>query len=1629
MKLGRWSVLLTLTWFVGGLVALIHSEHPRGRVVGKVIASETGQTLSKAEIWFDHPKGTWKAMSNEEGYFELSNLPTGIYTVTASTYAHRLKATKFALREGETRNLLIALDPIEPFLEIIHPQTVFHPEEIVKVGVRGFIPSDELEIQVWQVQMGRALKSVPLTSVLSFLEEVRWGWWRGVWELRDALKNFSACLTKVSEMAVPITQRDGEGVFLQFVPIPLPSEGIYLVRISAESLERVAVIELTKIGLVAKVGSDREGRAIALVYAANLKTGEPVKGVKISVWLRERLVGRERDRLIASSATDANGMVRFLLTEMNGDVGDCFLVASQPNSQKLWPIAWVALNECALEDSFASREPIVGKIYTDRPVYRPGNTVHFKGIARKQSPKGYRLLKSTVFSVLVRDPHGNIVHRADTPINGFGSFYGSFTLSDEAPVGVYTIEAEVLRDEGEGGKIEGSFSVAAYRKPEVYINVKPARRRFSRSETVTVTITSRYYFGMPVSGAEVSYWIARLPVLDESEGFEWGEGRGGEIVLEGRTKTDSNGQAVISFRLKDSPPETPPFSENRYEVHVVVEAEGYFPVEGSTSFIVTQGDWKLTISAEPSFGCEEEAIIAKVKVTHWDTRKPQASAVIRWRSGMVEWLGRETKIRWKFNGECKTDKNGEAKWQFVPEESGDWVIEAVVRDQRRNSIGAETYLWVMPRRYTSPFSPKSPPLQLWLDKTSYRVGEEAKIAVRSKLENATVLVTVEGGRLHSFKLLNLRNGMAQWRFKLAEDLMPNAYVTASLVWQKKFVQETKGLRFDLDGYRLQVTVESDRGVYEPRQPAKLTMRVSDKVGNPVRAELSVAVVDEAIYAIKEDDPEQVFRAFYAERPNRVLTFYSFPWLAWQGDKGEVETIRRYFPATALWLPHVVTDEKGTAQVQLKVPDTLTQWRVTVIAQSPDTKVGYAVAKFRSTTPFSVRIAAPTVLTQGDLTTISAIIHNDTDRVCVASVEAQVKHEGREIERRRREVEGAGATPSPASPHQTPLVLSLPPQTLTLEPRKTKAVKWDFVAERSGQFVITVRAKSDDGRRDAEQRVITVSPHATERMVSRTILIGPDETVRELKILLPPNVDLWASRISVRLAPSIFSMFFGTLEYLANYPYGCVEQTMNSLLPDILVWRILKERDIDAHRLEREVSFMVRRGLRKLYRFQHADGGWGWWEDDQTDLWMTALVVRGLAEAKRAGFEVSEIALTKGIEALERVLESEEYRRDSDEVAFALFALARAGAKVPLLHRILSPTPVVTSDAQQISLAKIINHCSPYGLAFLTLALHEWRRPEARQLAQKLLETSMPLRGELCWSVSGSSSMSRWTTDEETTAWALLALMRTKSVDIGLAAEVIKSLLQKRKGDGWISTKDTAAVLEAILEFARRFERATVKAPLTVTLSFNGSSRNLRLPPEAQLQPEATVRLIGDLKAGANELKISKPKGPALWVTVIVKQVLALAEGTGELLASEKRIQRCYEKLFVRVSGGGHFEWRVKPLRSGDAVKVGDLIRVTLTVDCPIDFTVLEDPLPAGMRVLEGRVFRISDDGYGDVGIPPKEVRDDRTVTYFRNSGRYVVRYLLRAEVPGDYHILPPQLWHMYGMERWNGAEDRLRVLP
>ena len=108
-----------------------------------------------------------------------------------------------------------------------------------------------------------------------------------------------------------------------------------------------------------------------------------------------------------------------------------------------------------------------------------------------------------------------------------------------------------------------------------------------------------------------------------------------------------------------------------------------------------------------------------------------------------------------------------------------------------------------------------------------------------------------------------------------------------------------------------------------------------------------------------------------------------------------------------------------------------------------------------------------------------------------------------------------------------------------------------------------------------------------------------------------------------MTPSIAGTVFAALDFLTSYPYGCTEQTMSSFLPDVLVADAMKKLGVGSNIDPQTLNKQVQAGLDRLYQYQHPDGGWGWWQTDDSQPFMTAYVLAGLAQAKAAGYDVEE----------------------------------------------------------------------------------------------------------------------------------------------------------------------------------------------------------------------------------------------------------------------------------------------------------------------------------------------------------------------------------------------------------------------
>ena len=197
---------------------------------------------------------------------------------------------------------------------------------------------------------------------------------------------------------------------------------------------------------------------------------------------------------------------------------------------------------------------------------------------------------------------------------------------------------------------------------------------------------------------------------------------------------------------------------------------------------------------------------------------------------------------------------------------------------------------------------------------------------------------------------------------------------------------------------LQITVTADRPMAKPQEPGVFTVQCHDAAGAPVQAQVSLGVIDEAVYAIRPDETPDPVRFFYRREYSRVghdvlarlllhgllrlrataaggATRRPFTLADFKGDKQVQPQVRKEFPDAIYWIGDLVTDARGQAKVSIKYPDALTTWRLTARAVTPDTQAGAAVARTTTTKDLIVRVITPRFLTEGDQVVLPTIAHN------------------------------------------------------------------------------------------------------------------------------------------------------------------------------------------------------------------------------------------------------------------------------------------------------------------------------------------------------------------------------------------------------------------------------------------------------------------------------------------------------------------------------------------------------------------------------------------------------------------------------------------------------------------------------
>jgi uncharacterized protein YfaS (alpha-2-macroglobulin family) len=1406
-------------------------------------------------------------------------------------------------------------------------------------------------------------------------------------------------------------------------------EGLYYLALTAPNVQGVQrqLLVVSKVNLSIKSWLDGY-----LVWATDLNSGQPISGLALNVY-------NEAGNVMTTATTGDDGTMTGALPARPDLWTPWFVGTGAPGTTETFAIGatdWsrgVDPWDFGYNGEFYPRD-LTAYLYTDRPIYRPGQVVFFKAALRAEDDARFSLPDLDAATLIITNDQGEQVYSDTLPLNDLGTLTGEFKLAEEASLGYYNMALT------RGDRFLGSlaFSVAEYRKPEFQVAVTSPVTETLQGSTIPVAVDASFFFGGPVSNADVHWSVLSADYLFPYSGpgyydfydFDWSSGQPGPVygtfgrlISEKDGKTDAQGHATLDVPadLSDSK------LSQLYTIEATVTDVNGQQVSGRVEVIVHQGQFYIGIRPTEYVGTAGQPSQVEILTLDWHQNPVGNQAVHlvyndhQWNcalerdpdTGVNAWTcnAKDTEVA---NEDVTTGADGKATGTFTPPAGGTYQVKATATDGQGHTVTASTILWVASRDFVAWRQDNNDRITLVADRKAYRVGDTAEILIPSPFQGeATALITVERGRVIQHETLRLTNNSTIYRLPITDFFAPDVFVSVLLVKgvdennpAPSFKMGTVKLSVSPERQAITVTLTPDKEKVGPRDTVNYTLKATDYAGKPVQAEFSLSLVDLAVLSLTPPNSGPILDAFYGERALGVRTGLGLTLNVDRlnvaadqakggGGGGEAgfDEVRGNFLDTAYWNAAVTTDAQGEAQVSVTLPDNLTTWRLDARGLSADTLVGQQVVDIVATRDLLIRPLTPRFFVVGDQATLSAVVNNNTDQ----SIDAAVS------------VEASGVTlSSPAS------------QNVTVGAHDRAEVTWQVTADDANAADLTFRVEGG-GLQDASKPTLGTTPgqlvpiyhYAAPETTGTAGQLDAADTRLEA-IGLPRRFDASQGVLDIRLDPSLAAGLTGALDSLEHFPYECTEQTVSRFLPNVLTFRALRELGLTNPELEARLDGLVNEGLQRLYARQHVDGGWGWWQTDASDSFITAYVVFGLVKAQQSGFAISADVLARGTaylgEHLVRPNETTE-NWELNRQAFILYTLAEAG-------RGNTSATVQLYDARQ--------RLDTYARAYLALAFNLLGPGGANRIPALLSD----INNAAILSATGAhweeAAVDFWNmnTDTRSTAVVLDALVKLDPEN-NLIPNVVRWLMVARKAETWETTQETAWALIGLTDWM--VASGELEGSYSYGVTLNGNSLSQGTVDSSSVDEAVTLQVaVADLfKDQANRLEISRGEGPGrLYYTAHLNVYLPVEDVTA--LNRGITVAREYRLKTHECGGADQPECQVITQASaGQDIEV----RVTLIAPNDLYYVVLEDPLPGGAEAVDTSVLTTS-----VVGEPPQlspsdplyygwgwwwfsntDLRDEKVVLFatYLPKGTYEYTYMIHASLPGTYKVIPTQAREFY----------------
>ncbi len=1207
--------------------------------------------------------------------------------------------------------------------------------------------------------------------------------------------------------------------------------------------------------------------------------------------------------------------------------------------------------------------------------------------------------------------------------------------------------------------VHGSFLVAAYRRPDFRVDVTLTGDTAIAGDALKGNVTARYLFGAPMGVRPITWSFTRtrgygapkaitekfpddrwlfVGSLDEERQLtgdlrreEAKLGKAGDLPLTLETKRDASVPFV-------------------YTLEGDVEDVSRQHIANRASLVVHPAPWYVGVR-RPSYFLEQKAGLKTEIVAVALDGTPAPGVPVEITLTQVQWLSvRRAEGNGFYTWETERKEVPAGTWTVttgaapVPLEipfatGGFFTLRATGTTTDGRSAITRTSFYVLGEGYTAWERFDHNRIELVPERQTYRPGDTARIMIQSPWEQATAIVTTEREGIRTYRPFALTSTQQSISVPITEGDIPNVFVSVLLVkgrtnaatvaagakpseadssdpGKPSFRLGYVELKVEDRTKRLTLAVAANKEEYRPANTATVRLDVKDHQGRGTASEVTLWAVDYGVLSLTSYKTPDVLGSVYVRKALQVFNTDSRQRIVSRRvltPKGETDgggggadagagTLRKDFRVLAFWLGAVTTDANGLASVDVKLPESLTTYRIMAVAADRSSRFGAGDSEVRVNKPLTMKPTFPRFLAVGDRAHFGAVV---TSQLATAGT--------------------AVVTMKSLDPGVLDLA-AVATQSVPVAAGGSVEVRFEAIGKSIGRARVQMTMKIGD-ETDAFEDVIPVEVLASPETVAAYGEARDTATIAKETVTLPTGTVPGFGGLHVEMSSTAMVGLGEGARYLVEYPYGCAEQKGSRALA------LLLAADLgDAFTLPgMDTSKMrpaVQQTLKELERYQCPSGGFAYWAGDchSTSPYLTAYLLHVFQVAAGLKYNVDAGMRERAYTYLEKNLAQAPPSNDgwwpayTAWQAFAVKVLVEGGR---------------TQDSNLTRLYGYRDRMPVFGLAYLHDALLAKKESSGARVEDLRRRMSNAILTE-----AGGSHVEEladpylvwfWNSNVRSTAIVLNSLVKADTRDPAVTA-LVRWMMATRKGGRWGNTQENAYAMESLVNYYRKYETVVPDFRAVVTLGadeiareeFRGRSANSKMKDMSM--PQVLAR---GAPGSAQPLTFTREGAGTLFYTTRLRYAADALFQQG--LDSGFRIDRRYEP---------YVENGTKP--AATIYKAGDLVRVTLTFRLTKErrFVAVTDPLPAGFEAVESWFATTAralasrqdeqsapDEGEGvdrwdniwrRSGFDHVERHDDRVQLFATrlSEGLHEFAYIVRATTAGTFRTAPARAEEMYQPE-------------